>query len=206
MPLGFLVIWVVSLMTQGAVGRDAGLRRRDPQAARQDGSRRKDDLIGIVASDAERGPSGPRFFLRLSSLRLAQAPPLCSGCRSWPCSACAIQLLTYWYYHLPNFVLAALMYTLLGRVAARPVRRRRIRPNYIWRFFCRITDPVVGVVALVTPKAAAPVVVWLFGFVWLFWLRVLLLYGLLMAGAGPQHRAEPPWTATSTTSASPSSA
>ena len=22
----------------------------------------------------------------------------------------------YWYYHLPNFVLAALMYTLLGRV------------------------------------------------------------------------------------------
>ena len=27
-----------------------------------------------------------------------------------------------------------------------------------------------------TPKAAAPVVVWLFGVVWLFWLRVGLLY------------------------------
>ena len=24
-------------------------------------------------------------------------------------------LLTYWYFHVPNFVLAALMYTLLGR-------------------------------------------------------------------------------------------
>ena len=42
MPLGFLVIYVVSLMTQGAVGGDAGLRRRDPQAARPDGSRRED--------------------------------------------------------------------------------------------------------------------------------------------------------------------
>ena len=24
-------------------------------------------------------------------------------------------LLAYWYFHLPNFILAALMYTLLGR-------------------------------------------------------------------------------------------
>ena len=42
MPLGFLVIYVVSLFDQGAVGRDAGLRRRDPQAARPHGSRGKD--------------------------------------------------------------------------------------------------------------------------------------------------------------------
>ena len=34
-----------------------------------------------------------------------------------------LPFLTYWYYHLPNFVLAALMYTLLGRVRAQPVRR-----------------------------------------------------------------------------------
>ena len=27
-------------------------------------------------------------------------------------------LLTYWYFHLPNFVLAALMYTLLGRACS----------------------------------------------------------------------------------------
>ena len=58
--------------------------------------------------------------------------------------------------------------------------------NYIWRFFCRITDPIVAAVALVTPKAAAPVVVWLFGVVWLFWLRVLLLYGFLVMGALPK--------------------
>ena len=94
-------------------------------------------------------------------------------------------LLTYWYFHLPNFVLAALMYTLLGRALLGLI----VVPdssNYIWRFFCRITDPVVVAVALVTPKAAAPVVVWLLGVVWLFWLRVGLLYLFLLLGAVPK--------------------
>jgi hypothetical protein len=93
--------------------------------------------------------------------------------------------LTYWYYHLPNFLLAALMYTLLGRALLGLI----VQPdssNYIWRFFCRITDPVVAAVALVTPKAAAPVIVWLFGVVWLFWLRVLLLIVFLVLGLLPK--------------------
>jgi len=93
--------------------------------------------------------------------------------------------ISYWYYHLPNFVLAALMYTLLGRAVLGLI----VQPdssNYIWRFFCRITDPVVAAVALVTPKATAPVVVWLFGVVWLFWLRALLLYVFLLLGAVPR--------------------
>ena len=92
---------------------------------------------------------------------------------------------TYWAFHLPNFVLAALMYTLLGRVVLGLI----VAPdtsNYIWRFFCRITDPVVAVVALVTPKAAAPVVTWLFGVVWLFWLRVALLNLYLWLGIAPR--------------------
>ena len=94
-------------------------------------------------------------------------------------------LLTYWYFHLPNFVLAALMYTLLGRV----LLSLFVDPdstNYIWRFFCRVTDPFVDAISFVTPKAAAPMVVWLFGFVWLFWLRVLLLYVFALAGATPR--------------------
>jgi hypothetical protein len=97
----------------------------------------------------------------------------------------ANSLLAYWYFHLPNFVLAALMYTLLGRA----ILGLMIDPgstNYIWRFFCRVTDPVVAAVAVVTPKAAAPVVVWLFGVVWLFWLRVLFLYLFLVLGAVPK--------------------
>jgi len=94
-------------------------------------------------------------------------------------------ILTYWYFYLPNFALAALMYTLLGRA----LLGLFIDPdssNYIWRFFCRLTDPVVAVVSLVTPKAAAPVVVWLFGFVWLFWLRVAFDYAMRLMGILPR--------------------
>ena len=94
-------------------------------------------------------------------------------------------LLTHWYFHLPNFILAALMYTLLGRALLGLI----VQPdssNYIWRAFCWLTDPVVAAVALVTPKAAAPVVTWLFGVVWLFWLRVAMLNVFLMLGAVPK--------------------
>jgi uncharacterized protein YggT (Ycf19 family) len=94
-------------------------------------------------------------------------------------------ILNLWYFHLPNFVLAALMYTLLGR-ALLGLMVGPDSQNYIWRFFCRLTDPVVAVVAMLTPRAAAPVVIWLFGVVWLFWLRVGLLNLFLVLGAVPR--------------------
>ena len=78
------------------------------------------------------------------------------------------------------------MYTLLGRALLGLI----VGPdssNYIWRFFCRLTDPFVAPIAPLTPKAAAPVVVWLFGFVWLFWLRVGLLYLFLLLRHSPAH-------------------
>ena len=77
------------------------------------------------------------------------------------------------------------MYTLLGRALLGLI----VGPdssNYIWRFFCRVTDPVVAVVAVVTPKAVTPVVIWLFGVVWLFWLRVGLLILFVASGAMPK--------------------
>lgn len=93
--------------------------------------------------------------------------------------------MAYWSFHLANFVLAALMYTLLGRALLGLI----VDPdstNYIWRFFCLITDPVVAAVSLVTPRDVAPVVIWLFALVWLFWLRVLLLHAFLAFGALPR--------------------
>jgi YggT family protein len=39
---------------------------------------------------------------------------------------------------------------------------------------------------MVTPKATAPVVLWLFGVVWLFWLRVGLLFLYLSFGVLPR--------------------
>ncbi len=118
MPLGFLVIYRRQPARQGAVEGDAGLHRRDPQAARPDGARRK-DLTGIVRPKSRRGPAGPRFF----SDRRPHPLPM-SRDRSHACSryreatdlvSGSYPILTYWYFHLPNFILAALMYTLLGR-------------------------------------------------------------------------------------------
>src|SRR5262245_11508332 len=95
------------------------------------------------------------------------------------------QFIAYWYFHLPNFLLAALMYTLLGRALLGLI----VAPNssnYIWRFFCRITDPFIALITPLTPKAAAPVVIWLFGVAWLFWLRVGLLNLFLLLGIVPR--------------------
>jgi YggT family protein len=93
-------------------------------------------------------------------------------------------LLTYWYFYLPDYVLAVLMYTVLGRVALSLL----IEPtsqNYIWRFFCNVSDPVVAAVSAVTPKAAPPIILWLFSFVWLFWLRFILRVTLTASGLIP---------------------
>lgn len=92
-------------------------------------------------------------------------------------------VLTYWYFFLPDYALAALMYTVLGRVAL-SLFLEPDSSNYIWRFFCRVTDPAIAVFAQATPKATAPVLLWLFSFVWLFWLRfalrvVFTAYGLI---------------------------
>ncbi len=97
----------------------------------------------------------------------------------------ATSLATYWYFHLPNFVLAALMYTMLGRFLL-GLMVDADSPNYIWRFFCRVTDPVIAVFSAVTPKATPPAVVWLFGFVWLFWIRVVFHYTLLVFNLAPR--------------------
>ena len=99
-------------------------------------------------------------------------------------SVTAGTILDHWYFHLPNFILATLFYTLLGRVLLGLVVDAG-STNFIWRFFCRLTDPVVGAVALVTPRAAPPVVVWLFALVWLFAVRAALFFVLATSGRLP---------------------
>jgi YggT family protein len=82
---------------------------------------------------------------------------------------------------VPNFIFAVVMYTMLGR-ALLGLFLEPDSKNYIWRGFCAITDPFLKVFAAVTPKATAPVVQWLFGFVWMFWLRVALLVVFVSSG------------------------
>jgi uncharacterized protein YggT (Ycf19 family) len=93
-------------------------------------------------------------------------------------------ILQYWYFHIPNFILAAVMYTVLGRI----VLSLFVAPdwqNYIWRAFVRITEPAVAMTRVVTPAAVVPIVVLIFTFLWLMVLRVAWFAALASQGLLP---------------------
>ena len=93
-------------------------------------------------------------------------------------------VIAQWWFHLPNFVLAALMYTMLGRF----ILAFFIQPdskNYIWRAFVRLTDPVLRVVQFMTPLTVPHMVVLLFATTWLLTLRVVLLLFFASIGMMP---------------------
>ena len=83
-------------------------------------------------------------------------------------------LLQYWYFHLPNFIIAAVMYSVLGRLIlsffVNPAWR-----NYIWLAFVRLTDPVVRLVRFITPAVLPDALVLVFAFFWLMAARLALL-------------------------------
>lgn len=90
----------------------------------------------------------------------------------------------YWYYQLPNYLLGALFWTCLGRF----LLSLFILPNstnYIWRWFYRLTDPVIAGVGYITPRYVLPLFMPLVAAFWLTIARVLLFFILTMAGLGP---------------------
>lgn len=92
-------------------------------------------------------------------------------------------LIDYWYFHVPNYILAALIWTLLGRF----VLGFFVPPqwdNYIWQAFRRLTDPVLAVTRAITPSF---MVEGLLPLVAVFWLIVLRI--LLQAAVFPEARA-----------------
>lgn len=91
---------------------------------------------------------------------------------------------SYWYFHLPNFVLAALMYTLLGRLVL-GLFVHESWDNYIWRGFKALTDPIVRGVRFITPDVFAPPVVLIFAALWMMVLRFAYLFVLMNAGLAP---------------------
>jgi len=91
---------------------------------------------------------------------------------------------SYWYFHFPNFLLAALMYTLMGRIALGLFVPADWN-NYIWRFFRSVTDPYLKVVRIITPRILSDGIVMVFGVLWLMALRVGWLIALLQLGLAP---------------------
>ncbi|MEX2201201.1 MAG: YggT family protein [Dongiaceae bacterium] len=96
----------------------------------------------------------------------------------------------HWYFHLPNFVLAALVYTLLGRF----VLGFFLPPdsqNYIWRWFCRLTDWLLPIVAFITPRYVMFLFLPLIAAFWLTLLRFALLLWLALTGSLPNIAGAP---------------
>ena len=72
-----------------------------------------------------------------------------------------VQFFEYWYFHVPNYLLAALMYSLVARFILSFAFAADSR-NYIFRAFVRLTDPVLAIVRPITPRAVPPPVMVLF--------------------------------------------
>jgi YggT family protein len=97
----------------------------------------------------------------------------------------------YWYFHIPNYLLAALMYTMLGRF----LLGLFVAPdwnNYIWRFFRRVTDPVLAVVAAITPRFMVPGLMPLVAVFWIIVLRVAYWIVLVQLQLAPPLGVSPP--------------
>ena len=88
----------------------------------------------------------------------------------------------HWYFHVPNLVLAALIYTLAGRyILSLFLDEDRV----IVRVFNNVTNPVLSVVGAITPRIVPTGLLIVFAMVWLFVARIALFFVLAMLGIRP---------------------
>jgi YggT family protein len=96
----------------------------------------------------------------------------------------------YWYFHLPNYALSLLFYTLFGRLALAlflPTQgRTQESRNYIYRWFCRLTDWLLPPVAFITPRALHGLLLLPVAAFWVVAARVALFAALYSAGLLPK--------------------
>jgi hypothetical protein len=81
--------------------------------------------------------------------------------------------------------LAVLAWTCLGRFTMQ-VFMAPDSPNYIWRFFRRLTDWWIGVVRVLTPLYVAPVWLPLLAALWAFGLRFVFVLTMFALGLAPR--------------------
>jgi len=92
--------------------------------------------------------------------------------------------LTYWYFHIPNLLMAALIYTLIGRYLLALFFRRN--PDaVILKVFASVTDPVVKAVRVITPAVVPNGLVIVFSVAWLMALRMFWYLTCVAAGMQP---------------------
>jgi YggT family protein len=86
-------------------------------------------------------------------------------------------MMANWFFQVPNYVLAAVMYSLLGRFLLSLFMAPDSK-NYIFRAFVRITDPILVPVRFITPALVPHMLVIVFAALWTLVLRFALLLAL----------------------------
>lgn len=91
--------------------------------------------------------------------------------------------LQHWWFHIPNLVLAALIYTVIGRYVLELIFSGK--EVVILKVFRTVTDPVVKLVRLVTPAVVPDGLVIVFTLFWLMAARMLWFLTAVAAGMSP---------------------
>lgn len=80
-------------------------------------------------------------------------------------------------FHLPNYALSAILYSMFGRFALSLFLAPQ-SPNYIYRWFRLLTEPFVRATAFVTPSFVQPIYLPLIATFWLTVIR-LVFFGIM---------------------------
>lgn len=90
----------------------------------------------------------------------------------------------HWYFHVPNLLMAALIYTLIGRYLLELILARK--PDAVMlTVFRRVTDPVVRLVRVITPRIAPDGLVVVLAIFWLMAGRMVWFLTCVAAGMRP---------------------
>lgn len=89
--------------------------------------------------------------------------------------------LIHWYYHVPDLILAALIFLLLARLLLALIWGAH-SDKLILRVLERATDPVLKGVAAITPRAVPHGLVIAFAVVWLVVARLALFIAVTARG------------------------
>lgn len=93
-----------------------------------------------------------------------------------------LSLPAHWYYHVPDLILAVLIWLLLARLVVGLIPGFGSN-NVAQRVLRAITEPVVAVVGAITPRLLPPVLVILCAVAWLLAARVALFVVVSATGA-----------------------
>src|SRR5207245_10052529 len=92
---------------------------------------------------------------------------------------------SYWYFHFPNYVFAVLFCTLIGRFMF-ALFLPPDSPNYIYRWFRRLTDWLMHPVEYITPSIVPRLFLPPIAAYWVAMARIAFFMVLYAAGLTPR--------------------